>query len=247
MDDTRPAEDEGIIDDVQEVIDDVLGENLAAPPEPDPWERRMRVVEALTAVILAVAAVATAWATFQASQWSGSQSDAVARSGNERIESLRASTSADQTVAIDTTTWLDWLGAVSQHDTARASFLRARFRPGLAAAHDAWVAKATRRVDGTIVTVPPGTPFGEAAYSVPERARAERLSASAEQLLASADEAATRSTRFVTTALVLALVLFFAGIATKFRSPRTQAALVLLSLVLLAAGLVRMLTLPQLL
>jgi uncharacterized membrane protein len=54
-------------------------------------------------------------------------------------------------------------------------------------------------------------------------------------------------TKYVVVALVLALVLFFAGIATKFRNPKLQAALVALALIVGLLGFVRMLTMRQLL
>jgi hypothetical protein len=244
----QPAEDdEGILDDVEEVIDDVLGENLPAPEQEDPWERRVRVLDAMTAVILAIAAVATAWATFQSSQWAGAQSDAVAASARARTESVRASAAAGQSEQIDTAMWLDWIDAVGQKDTARERFVRERFRPSLAAAFKTWSAKAVLGPGGTIVTVPPGTPFSEPGYAVPAQKRADDLSAEAEHQLAVAQEAGTRSTRFVIAALVLALVLFFAGIATKFRNPRTQALLVALAVAFIVFGLERVVTLDQLL
>ena len=240
-------DDDGIIDDVGEVIDDVLGENLPEPEPENPWERRQRVLDAMTAVILSIAAVATAWATFQSSQWAGTQSDAVSAASTSRTESIRYATSAGQTEQIDTSMWLQWLSAVGQKDTAQQRFLRDRFRPSLDAAFKAWSAKAVLGPGGRIVTVPPGTPFSEPEYVVPAQARADALSAEAEHQLADAQRAGTRSTRFVITALILALVLFFAGIATKFRNPRTQALLVLFSLLFALFGLVRMLMLPQLL
>jgi hypothetical protein len=47
--------------------------------------------------------------------------------------------------------------------------------------------------------------------------------------------------------VLLALVLFFAGIATKFRNPKLQAALVALALIFCVFGFVRLLTMRQLL
>jgi hypothetical protein len=55
------------------------------------------------------------------------------------------------------------------------------------------------------------------------------------------------STKFVLAVVLLALVLFFAGIATKFRNPKVQAALVALALIACVFGLVRMLLMRQLL
>jgi hypothetical protein len=45
---------------------------------------------------------------------------------------------------------------------------------------------------------------------------------------------------------VLALVLFFAGIATKFRNPKLQTALIALALIFGVFGFVQMLTMRQL-
>ncbi len=100
---------------------------------------------------------------------------------------------------------------------------------------------------GTIVDVPPGTPFTEPEYRIPAQAKADALSAEAEQDLAESQEDAETSTSFVTNALVLALVLFFAGIATKFRSPKIQTLLVVLAVGFGVFGLIRLVTLPQLL
>jgi hypothetical protein len=46
-------------------------------------------------------------------------------------------------------------------------------------------------------------------------------------------------------AVLFALVLFFASVATKFAAPRIQALLILLSIALLLFALARMLMLPQ--
>jgi hypothetical protein len=69
---TPPIEDDdSLLEKVDQVFDDVLAEDMA-PPEPmDPWERRQRMLDSWTAISLALAAVAAAWASFQASQWSG--------------------------------------------------------------------------------------------------------------------------------------------------------------------------------
>ena len=205
------------------------------------------MLDTVTAVILAVAAVATAWATFQASQWSGAQSDRVADASAARTESVRYQASAGQTEQIDTAVWLQWVGAVSNKDTARATFLAERFSPSLAAAHKAWVAEAKLDAKGRIVAIPAGTPFTRRDYVIPAQARADAFAAEAERQVAEAQEDSGNSTKFVTDALVLALVLFFAGIATKFRNPRLQAALVALAILFAIFGLVRLVTLPHLL
>lgn len=75
--------------------------------------------------------------------------------------------------------------------------------------------------------------------------QADDLSDKAEASLADADEASNTSTRYVMLAVLFALVLFFASVATKFTAPKIQVVLILTSLALLVTTCVRMLLLPQ--
>jgi hypothetical protein len=240
---TEEPDDGGLLDDV---VEGILGENLPPPKVEDPWERRQRVVDTTATVILSIAAVGTAWATFQASQWSGRENDSLSASSASRSKAIQATSQAARTEQLDTTIWLQWLAAFRAGDTAQAKFLRERFRPGLLKAHKVWVARAVVAPDGKLISAPAGTPFTEPQYSVPDASRADSLTEEAEQQLATSQDASSRSTRYVLIAVVLALVLFFAGIATKFRNPKLQTALIALALIFGVFGLVQMLTMRQL-
>ena len=237
---------EGLLDEVGELVDDVLGENLPEPAPEDPWERRLRIVDAITAVLLSVAAIATAWATFQASQWADRQGDSVAAASIARSDAIRESHDAAKVEQVDTAMWLDWLDSYSQGDRARADFLTERFRPTLATAWREWAGKAVIGKDGRPTAVPRGTPFDEPEYVIPQAGRADSLGAKAESEMAAAQKASATGSQFVTAALVLALVMFFSGIATKFRNPKLQVVLVVLAMSFLVAGLILTFSLPQL-
>jgi hypothetical protein len=99
--------------------------------------------------------------------------------------------------------------------------------------------------DGNPAAVPDGTPLDSPSYVVPAQLQADTLSAKAEESLATADEASNNATKHVMLAVLFALVLFFASVATKFTAPKIQVALVLVSLLLLATTCVRMIILPQ--
>ena len=198
-------------------------------------------------MILSVAAIGTAWATFQTTQWTSKENDALSDSSVARSKAIEATSHAARTEQLDTTIWLQWLSAYRTGDTAQARFLRDRFRPGLLQAQKIWVAKAVVSPDGKLISAPTGTPFTERQYVIPEAGRADALAAEAEQQLAVSQHASSMSIRYVVTALVLALVLFFAGMATKFRNPKLQATLVALALIFGVFGFVRILTMQQLL
>lgn len=237
-------DDGGLLEDV---VDDILGEDLPPPRREDPWERRQRILETTTTVLLSIAAIGTAWATFQTTQWTSKENDELAASSVARSKAIQATSDAARTEQLDTTIWLQWLAAFRAGDTAHARFLRARFRPGLLRAHLLWVAKAVVAPDGKVISAPTGTPFTEQQYVIPDASRADALSAEAERQLAASQHASSMSTKYVIAALLLALVLFFAGMATKFRNPKLQAILVALAVVFGVFGFVRMLLLRQLL
>jgi hypothetical protein len=249
MSGTTPAagepEDDGVFDQLEEVVDVVLGEDLA-PEEPEsPWERRQRLLDSWTAIILAVAAVAAAWASFQASQWSGAQSDSQSASAIARADSGRAATAATADTILDSQMWLSWVQAVAGRDERKAAFLSARFSPQLAAAQKEWLTGVQLDSQGVPVVVPQGTPLDLPAYVVPKQVESDRDAALAEAQLASADVAASISTKFVLLAVLIALVLFFASVATKFTGPKLQVLLTLTALALLVVSVIRMMVLPQ--
>jgi hypothetical protein len=243
---TSPPDDENLLEQIDSVIDDVLAEDIAPSEPEDPWERRQRLLDAWTAIILAVAAVATAWASFQASQWSGAQSDAQSASAMARSDAGRLASEATGDEIVDSQMWLSWLTATANKQVVRAQFYEDRFSPTLATAQKQWLSGVQLDANGDPVVVPPGTPMDLPSYVVPNEAKSVEVSAQAEQYLVVADEAAGNSTKFVLLALMFALVLFFASIATKFTVPKTQALLILVSLGLLAFATLRMLFLPQL-
>lgn len=234
------ADDDSVLEALDEVVDVVLGRDIV-PDEPESlWERRQRILDSWTAIILALAAVATAWASFQASQWSERQADAQAASAILRADAGRAQTAATQQTIIDSQRWLGWVNAVDAGQKARADFLDNRFSPPLKAAQAQWLAGVTVDDQGVPVSVPPGTPLDLPSYVLPEQVEADEDAAMAEQFLADANVASERSTQFVLLAVLLALVLFFASIATKFTGPRLQVLLMVVGLSLLVVSLVRM-------
>jgi len=242
-----PDDGGGLLDQIDDVVDVVLADGIGPAGPEDPWERRQRILDSWTAIILALAAVATAWATFQAGQWSGEQSDLQSASAIQRSDANRAASDATTEEIVNSQMWLSWLNATANGQRERAAFLDDRFSPELRAAQAAWLGSTPTDALGNPTTVPPGTPFDEPAYVVPSRVQAEALSLRAEENLARADEASDRSSQFVQLAVVLAMVLFFASVATKFGAPKTQVLLILLSLALLAYSLVRIVTMPHLL
>ncbi len=247
MADSDTDTDESVLEKVDHLVDEMLGTDIAPAEPEDPWERRQRMLDSWTAIILAVAAVATTWASFQASQWSNAQSDAQSASAIQRSDANRAASEASSESVVDSQMWISWVEAVAAGQKDRAGFLRDRFSPALDRVQKEWLGTVPVDAEGNPARVPDGTPLNLASYVVPAQVQADAYSNKAEASLADADEASNTSTRYVMLAVLFALVLFFASVATKFTSPKIQVGLILTGLVLLFTTCVRMLLLPQML
>ena len=247
MADTNNDGNESVLEKVDQLVDEMLGTDIVPVEPEDPWERRQRILDSWTAIILAIAAVATTWASFQASQWANAQSDAQSISAIERSDANRAASEATSQSVVDSEMWIAWVEAVASGQKDRAGFLRDRFSPALDRAQKEWLGRVPVDADGNPARVPDGTPLDLPGYVVPAQLKADEMSSKAEASLADADAASNTSTRYVMLAVLFALVLFFASVATKVTSPKIQVALILTGLILLATTTVRMLMLPQML
>lgn len=113
--------------------------------------------------------------------------------------------------------------------------MREEFRP----AFDAWLTTAPAG------ELPDGTPFDGDAYALEEEERAEDLERQAAEAFDDGQGANQISDNFVLAAVMLASVLFFAGIAGTLNSRTPQLLLISLVGVMLAAGAIVVVILPQ--
>jgi len=178
-------------------------------------------VELAAAVLLAVAAVTTAWSSYQASRWNGEQAKTASAVNKTRIEAARAADLASSQTQVDIATFIQWVDAYAQDEGELASFYRERFRPEFKPAFDAWIATRPLRTPGA-----PQTPFAMPQYRLAAAADAARLDADAEVLAAQVRSYIQRSSNYVLGVVLCAVALFFAGISTKLASPRIRIAMV---------------------
>jgi ferric-dicitrate binding protein FerR (iron transport regulator) len=215
-----------------------------------------RRFELLEAILLAVAAILTAWSAFQATKWGGVQADSYSRAGAARTESVRGSTRAGQLSAVDVDTFTSWLAALGADERAgvesglvedgytpqpgtESAFLYERFRPEFRTAFDAWLATSPR----TNPSAPP-TPFAMPEYRVDEAEQAAALEQQAEEFSAVARQANQRGDNYVLMTIMFALVLVLVGIGTKMDTVKARTFLFALATVALLAAAVVVFTFP---
>lgn len=195
-------------------------------------------LEVAAAILLSLATVGSAWAAYQATRWTGVQATAFGTASTLRAESVRAANQANALEQIDIAVLMQWVDATAQEDSELADFYRTRFRDEFRPAFQEWIASVGPG------EVPSGTPFTLPEYRLAARTSADDLEARATASFEEAKEANQTGDNFVLTAVVMASVLFFAGIATRFRRPLRQV-LLGLGLAMFSVGATTLVLLPQ--
>ncbi len=189
---------------------------MAMPADPRP-ERERDWQELLVTVLLVVAALGTSWSSYQATRWNGEQAVAAGRTNAIRIDAARADGTARTQTQVDVATFIAWADADLRGETEVADFYVDRFRDEFRPAYEAWIAqRPLTNADA------PSSPFAMEEYQVSARNQAAELDAAAE---ASAGEVRTniqRSSNYVLTVVLYAIVLFFAGMSTRLSNHRLR-------------------------
>lgn len=202
-------------------------------------DRRKRNAEIYATFLLALATIASAWSAYQATRWSGEQATAFSEASANRTESTRASTTGGQLATIDVTLFAEWAAARAADRGDLADFWEERFRSEFKPAFEAWLAS-----DPLNNPDAPGTPFQTEEYALADLEESERLLAVAEERAADARTANQRGDNYILTTVLFAIVLFFAGTASKFEGNRPRVLGMSLATVVFFGGVVLLVLQP---
>jgi hypothetical protein len=223
-------------------------EGVAPVSAPIDW------IDIIATVVMALAALATAWSAFQSDQWGDTMSFSLSEAAAARTESTRSFTRAGQLTEVDVATFIAWLeaahselgegepdfGAGYEPDpTTLSGVLYERFRPEFSTAMVAWLATQPLSTPGA-----PPTPFAMEEYQVAEEAEALRLQETADEKAALARSADDNDDKYVVSTIIFAGIFLFAGLSTKMRSLVGQNMMLGLSVLLLVGGVIYLLTVP---
>lgn len=221
----------------------------AAPAEAKPLDPKVlalrrenqirRWVELLSAVVLSLATVATAWSGYQSAVWNGAQTDQVMAASTANIRYAKFTNLAQQKVGIHTNLFGQWATATSSGNTVLADWLFARFPEPLKTATTAWLA-----TEPLTDPAAPATPFDMPQYMLSDYAEAQRWETAAAEAAASAASAGDIANRYLLFTIIFAAVLFFGGISGKFRWLAIDIATLVLGVLALLIGLAVLLSSP---
>jgi hypothetical protein len=208
------------------------------PADPPP-EGGRNLQELLVTVLLVVAALATSWSSYQATRWNGEQAAAAGRTNAIRIDAARADGLARTQTQVDVATFIAWADADLRGEMKVADFYVARFRDEFRPAYEAWIAQQPlTNADA------PSTPFAMEEYHVAAKKQAEELDAAAEASAAEVRLDIQRSSNYVLTVVMYAIVLFFAGMSTRLSNRRLRWVTTIAGAVVLLGALAWVATFP---
>jgi hypothetical protein len=202
------------------------------------WEE---AIEILGILMLALAAVATAWGGFQAAKGDGRQSVLYAEAGVDRVKATTVAIAGQQRLASDASTFNQWLGATRANDRVLQALLVRRFSPEYRTAFAAW----QKTAPFTTPSAPPG-PAYMPEYHNPQLEQAEHLNEEAAATEEEGTHARETAEKYIGATVLFALVLFLVAVSQRFRLWGVRIGAIALALALLSYALYQVATLPRL-
>jgi hypothetical protein len=202
-------------------------------------ERAAHWVELGSTILIAVAAVATAWSGYESTRWSGEQAIAFSSANATRLESTRASALANAQTQVDVAVFTQWVNAFAREEAELRDFYFERFRDEFKPAVEAWIATRPRENPDA-----PLSPFAMPEYRLAAGEEADRLEAEATGFAELARRNNQRSDNYVLAVVLFALALFFAGISTRLPTVRARLAILGLGWVAFVVTVVWVATFP---
>lgn len=202
-------------------------------------DRMDRRLELLTVILLGLAAMATAWAAFQASAFDGKVVEGFTDANLTLSDANAFYSAGDQTYIGDQMLFLDYERALNEEDEDYAIFIKdSLMRDELIAAVDWWEQPENQEAYYS--------PFVDENpnYVIAEYADAEALTTDTDDSYDEAKDAAGHGDTYNLIAVLLAAALFALGIAGSIRAMPVRLALILGGGAIFLTSTIWMLTLP---
>ena len=201
---------------------------------------RKRWVEPVTAVLMALATVGTAWCSYESAAWTR-QSNRLMNEYNALERRAGVLTlQGMQSATIHTAMFMQMLAAQEAGNEKLANFYVERFPPDVRKAYDAWLAEKpfeNPKADPH--------PFVPNLYESHGTREAAELSAKAANNLLEARRAGNTSGQYLANTVLFATMLFFANAVIKFEQKRVRVVAFAFAVAVFVFSIVRTALLPR--
>jgi hypothetical protein len=185
-------------------------------------------IEILEAVVLAIVAISTAWAGYQAAKWDAHSAEQYALSMRTSIESQETANLAGQEKLYDNIAFNGWVGAQLLGKPEISAFYERRFRPEYAVAFKAWM-----KLDPIHDPSAPQAPIFMKEYRSVHDEQAKVLSAKAKENFENGVNMRETGDKYVRITVFLAIVLLLTALSQRFTIKGPRIAVVAIAFLLL--------------
>jgi crotonobetainyl-CoA:carnitine CoA-transferase CaiB-like acyl-CoA transferase len=195
--------------------------------------------EIISAALLALATIASAWSVYQATRWSGVQAFRYSEADAARVQASETADFADTLITIDVVSFAQYVEALGQGNPDLATFFLQRSREELRIAINAWL--ATKPLENPEA---PLNPFGMPEYHLAAADEAAGQRQLAQGKTEEAKDATHHADNYILLTVLFASSLFFGGLASIFdtRLVKLFSLIMGIALLIITAGL--MVTFP---
>ena len=197
-------------------------------------------LEPITALIMALATVGTAWCSYESATWTRHANRAMNQFNILERKAGLLNIQAAQVLTIQTAMFMETLAAQHAGNQALADFYVLRFPPDMRKAYDAWIAQKPFENPNA-----DPHPFVPSLYQMRSSHEAAEATTNAATQIEDARRAGTLSGQYLANTVLFAAVLFFANAASKFEQRRVRAVSFLFALAVFAFAVARIVTLPR--
>lgn len=196
-------------------------------------------IEKLSAVLLAIAIIATAWCVYQASTWGGIMTFKLTEVNANTQNFVLNTIQQDQYSTIDILTFIEYVNALNDNDKSLSDFYYQRFRQDFKPAVDAWL--ETNPLENPDA---PPHPLVMSQYKKQFTEQAEQFASTSKIKLDEANQANKNSDNYVLLTVVYASVLFLGGVLGKFPANKVRITLLLIGISVFAVATAGLFSLP---
>jgi hypothetical protein len=194
------------------------------------WKR----LPTLVVVVMGLAAVAVAWIGYNEAKLSSDTSLYFSLANAARTKHVESSLVSNQLLTLDVLNFTNWLDATFVGDNQTAAFHLERTRPEAKAAFDAWLAQDPLHNPNA-----PSSPFVMREYVLQSSLDAGKFQEQAALYSDLAQTTSQKSTQYAMASVLLAISLFFGGLAIRLKPFIIEATLSSLSLIMFVLGVIR--------
>jgi hypothetical protein len=215
------------------------GSDLPASSNRSPQEKK-KWVEPVTALLMALATLSTAWCSFESAAWTRKSNRLMNEFNALERKAGLVSIQGIQQATIHTTMFMQMLAAQQAGNEKLVKFYVERFPPDVRKAYDAWLAE--RPFENPSADP---HPFVPKLYELPGTRDAAEANAKAARSLEEARNAGSVSGQYLANTVLFAAVLFFASASGKFEQRRVRVVAFAFAVAVFAFAVIRTLMLPM--